>query len=379
MDIAIITLHKVPNYGSALQAYATQEYIKQLTGANVFIIDYKFPNKYHHKHRKQKSFQQKIKMHFGMIRRYLFEKRRRMDSRFSMFWKEYFNLSSTYYDSVESLMCNPPYADLYVTGSDQVWNVNSLCNDPILYCNFAIEGSKCISFGASFTTKSLPEKYKADVKKWLLKYTAIGVRELSSLHILEDLDLNKGIPIMNTCDPTLLLTANDYHRIAEDSIIKFDEEYIFVYFLSYAYHPEPALSKVIKILEKKYSCRIVVLCDKKIDYSGKFHQIFGIGPCEFVYLFEHAKFVVTSSFHGTMFSVINRKPFITIIPQSDDNDSRALDFLKVVGLEARGIKSNNINPIFSLTDPYTPEVEHNLETFISSSKDFLKNAIYERR
>lgn len=375
MKVSIITLHKVLNYGSALQAYATQEYLKDTFGADVELVDYKFPNAFHRANRKKKTTIKKVEIQLGLFRRYLTEKRYRMDKRFQQFWDTYFQLTPQFYTTVQSVISNPPIADLYITGSDQVWNTNSLCNDPIMYCRYAPEGSKKISFGASFTNKSLPDKYRTDVRKWLSEYTAIGVREQSSLDILQDLNLDSNIELFNTCDPTLLLSAKDYHKLAEDSIVRIDYEYIFVYFLSYAYHPEPAISNVIKALVKEFGYKVVVLCDKKIQYQGPFKQVYGIGPCEFAYLFEHAKFVVTSSFHGTMFSIINRIPFITILPQEGKEDRRSADFLRVVGLEDRGVKADAKKIDIPLCNPYTNDVESKIISYINKSKQFLGRVI----
>lgn len=368
MKVGIITLHKVVNFGSALQAYALQHYLKKILDLNsrVEIIDYKFPNSYHFY-----SFQEQIK---NCLRR-LYNIFRKRTCRFNFFYRTFFIQTPKSYKSVKSIFRDPPVYDLYVTGSDQVWNVVVLKNDPVMYCCFAPDTAKRIAFGASFSAKSLSPLYYELTRKRLNKYSFIGVREATGLSILENLKLDNGIVKANTCDPTLLLDAKDYFEIASYSKITIKGDYILVYFLNYAYQPEPAMSIAINDAVRNLKCRVIKIGNPGFSYSGAYRSYNDIGPCEFAYLFKNAKYVITSSFHGTMFAVINRKPFVAILPDESASDCRIKDFLLSVNLISQGVYSNDIGHTYSYASPFTSEIELCLDKYINSSKNFLKNAV----
>jgi hypothetical protein len=373
MRIGIITIHKISNYGSVLQAYALQKYIQQLiANSEVEIIDYVYPNKYH---KEKRRFIKWLKSIFRVCRDYLFRGKWFSSRRFAEFRSKYLNLTSQTYQSIRQIQTNPPCYDLYITGSDQVWNVETLKNDPTMYCVFAPVKSKKIAFGASFAINSLPEKFCIEIKNRLSNYSYIGVREKSGFEILEKLDLPIHIQKMCTCDPTLLLTANDYNVLAQQSKIQINRKYILVYILGYAYSPEPAISIIAEKLAKQLNYEIIVLGSVKFNYKGKCKRIYGCGPYEFLSLFQHASFVLTSSFHGTMFSLIYRIPFISVLPLQNHTDSRIKDVLSIVGLEQRGIFCTDTNPIINISNPYGNDFEVKFNDYVRQSKDFLQRAV----
>lgn len=372
MKIGIITLHKVPNYGSALQAYALQCYLKRSTGADVELIDYRYPNKYHGN---DINFFYKIKRNLRRLYYFILRKNYKRNILFKSFYANYFNLSSNCYKSIEEINNTPPVYDIYVTGSDQVWNINTLKADPVMFCDFAPAKSLRISFGASFAIKSLPIDYYSKYRKLLAQYSYIGVREHSSLNILEELELPNNINILLTCDPTLLLNAAEYGKLANHSKIKISDDYILIYLLNYAYNPEPAISILTEKVADFLNYKVILLGVPKFSYNGKYKIILDAGPCEFLYLFKNAKFVVTSSFHGTMFSLINRVPFFSILPDSNNDDCRIKDILSVLGLERQGIPRNKQNTYINFSNPFDELFEKKFNDYINKSKNFLKQAI----
>lgn len=373
MRIGIITLHKVLNFGSALQAYALQHFLEKQGYTETELIDYKYPNKFHKG--KFKLDKPTIRIFLGTLKDFIFNKRRDTNRRFRDFYKEYFNLSPQEYKSIEQIEKDPPLYDLYITGSDQVWNVNTLKNDPVMYCSFAPQNAEIISFGSSFTNKTLPVKYQEDVKRRLKRYKKIGVREQSSIEILIDLGLTSHKEVMVTCDPTLLLTKEDYHELALKSELKIEDDFILVYGLTYAYNPEPALSSIVDDVARQLNCKVYTLWFRHPHFKSEHKEIWGIGPCEFCYLFEHAKFIITSSFHGTMFSVINRKPFVSIVPRKNEKDTRIKDFLDKVGLKQNYVFADSTDYQLNMENVYNNSVEDNISSIISESKDFLLSAL----
>jgi len=372
MKIGIITLHRLINYGSALQAYALQKYIEQNINKDVEIIDYIYPNKDYRVH---KSF---YKWCRGIVRTFLdYTKRHKIRGlrKFRDFRKDFFKLSKSYKDDEELLSAQPKY-DLYITGSDQVWNVNTLRNNPIMYCMFAPDGAKIISFSASFGTNTLPDRFKGVIRERLNRYKYIGVREKNSLKILEDLQLNCSIKKFFTCDPTLLLSANDYVDIVSKSELNIEDDFILVYKLDYSFSADPALTIVADYAAEYFGCRIIHIGHHKFHYSHNCEYVTGIGPSDFLYLFNHAKYIVSSSFHGTMFSIIYRKPFTSILPKDDNSDCRIQDILEQIGLNENGIRCNNRTPNIITDNPFNDELNDKLQKYIELSKKELTQAIY---
>ena len=378
MKIGIITVHRHYNYGSALQAWALQKAIEKMCpGVTVEFIDYKYPNKFH-KDRNKKSLGYNIRkmawtFRDNFLRGKLFQKKRFRD-----FQKKYLKVSDVSYPDYESLEQNPPVYDLYVTGSDQVWNPVTLKNDPAFYCAFSSSGRK-IAYAASFTIDKLPATTENVIRDWIQAYSCIGIRERSGLNILKQLNLSGDVVVQNTCDPTLLLSDADYAEIYKDSRVKIDTDYILVYNLNYAFDNHPAIDDAINIVQKRYSIPVIILGNPKIAINGPHKSLFSIGPSEFVYLFKHAKYVVTSSFHGIMFSIVFRKPFVAVVPSSKSKDKRLTDALLMLGLSSRGIRADEHVTDIPIENPYTKEVEAKIGTFINDSKQFLCDAIYNSK
>lgn len=370
MRIGIITIHRLVNFGTALQAYALQRYLQKTTVHQVEIIDYVFPNSFH---KKPKTIIKRMRGYARLMLDYLFEKKHKYKKNFRRFQNKYFCLSAEHYPTVKSLEKNPPIYDIYITGSDQVWNTKTVNNDANFYLCFASKGKPKISFSACFSNTALESKYKSSVKERLSDYKFIGVRENSAVDIIKDLHIPQEIIVRNTCDPTLLLSKEDYSAISAESDLSIKGKYILVYILMYAFDPYPALGEVLKHVQEQTSLPIIVIGDRRFKYDGKYKFIKGIGPADFLFLFEHASYVVTSSFHGTMFSLIYRKPFTAISP--DAGDSRINDVLEVIGLTDNLVHNNEERPICSTTNPYNDVVEKKICNFIKSSKEFLNTAI----
>lgn len=374
MNIGIITMHRVQNYGSALQAYALVAYLQKL-GHHVETIDYVFPNSYHLK-KAIPSLKGRIKLWIReTLRSLLVEPFLQRNHKFIVFRRAHLSLSKKEYKSKEYLKACPPYFDLYITGSDQVWNESKIFNDDSFFCDFALKDKKIISFGASITTNKLTDTYAERLKKQLAKYSAIGVREKSSLPLIQKLGLSQNIQVLNTCDPTLLLESTDYDNLASESKVKIDYDYILVHQLEYNFSAEPAISEVINSAKKHYGCGIIMIDHMFKKLADGDHKVCNLGPNEFIWLFKHAKAIVTSSFHGTMFSVIYRKPFVSIAPPKGHLDSRITDTLVGMGLTDHLVYNNGEKISINWNANYTDIQEKQITAYIEKSKEFLKENI----
>ena len=326
--IDIITLHRIVNYGSVLQAYATQ-YVFRKKGLEVEFIDY-YPERMHLKgmlkriKNKNEKFKKNILLRnlarLIMIPSYL--------KRFYVF-KKFINknlkMTSCVYRTEKEVIENPPVADFYCTGSDQVWNSewNERIDRPF-FLDFDTNGKKCFAYAASFGKGKLDDWEKDETKRLLKKYSEISMRELSGVEILKDLGLNGAI---NLIDPTLLLNDEQWSELTSDKYEK--EEYIFVY----------NLNRNKKIDE--YAERISKSKNLPIYYvSYAYHEFYKNGKMkcnvkveDFLSLIKNAKYVITDSFHATAFSINFNTQFMIVFPEK--YSTRVKSILEITGLESR--------------------------------------------
>lgn len=373
MRIGIITMQSIYNYGSALQSYALQTFLEKELKCEAELINYKYPNSFQKK-QVHRSLYQKIRDLISDILFIVLPTRVRKRKRFEEFWKLFFHLSREY-ESKDAIFSNPPIYDIYMTGSDQTWNLNGTKCDPTFFCGFAPVNSRKVAFSASFAHDKLPKGSEQFVKDNLKGYTHIGCREYSSLTLLESLKM-ENVELLNTCDPSLLLSCEDYNKLELHSKISLPQRYILVYYMGYAFPPQPAFNRILQLVEEHYQLPVMYLGGVSRHDSNKNHfHIDGIGPCEFLSLVKNATYVLTSSFHGTMFAIIYRKPFTSIIAPKWHSDHRLSDLSKSIGMECNFIAGDDNNKIPSFSDPFTKENLELLNDYIFKSKEFLSRSI----
>ena len=329
--IGTITFHSSYNHGSVLQAYALQEYITKKYG------DYFRYDIINLRTKRQKDYYNKP---FGfydiksIVKKIIYRKFKKQlaDARYNyeQFINKYLNITKEYADKKELESAGLKY-DYYISGSDQIWNYPILDFDWSYFLEFCKNGKK-ISYAASMGPNKIDkEEITADrIKADLKEYSNISVREKSSLEMIENLTKRSDIEV--NIDPTLLLDKTDWDRIAKNRLIK--DEYILLYDLKNnkkAYY-------IAEYLSKKYSLPIVVVKNEYLIDKG-FENIirrYDAGPLEFLSYVKYAKIVVSSSFHGNVFSIIFKKPFLAV---GGKNDNRIRDLLKMAGLESRSVNT----------------------------------------
>lgn len=371
--IGILTMHKVINSGSALQAFALQKEL-EILGFDSEIIDYKFPNAAHvnlgRMHRilneyAPRWFQYLYQLHcLGSVPD---DKKRFM--RFSDFYKRNLKLSRHSYPSVRSLEKNPPKYDLYMTGSDQVWNPKHIKNDASFLFSFLKGKEPRVSYAASFTTSELPSSVFPIFAHLLPKYNYISVRESSGIALA--LKLGASDPKL-VCDPTLLITKDVYSNIAKQSKIKPAGKYILAYILTYAYDPYPYIRYIIDDVKKQLGLPVIFI--QSHHNEDKVDRIINDeGPCEFLWLFEHAEFIITTSFHGTAFALIFEKPFYSVVSSETATDSRVVSLLQQVH-RTDSILVCNRDRVTEMPPQQTINNEY-LKNFRKESIDILKDML----
>lgn len=369
MKICTITCHDVSNYGASLQAFALQYYLESL-GHEVKIIDYKpnYQNQYkfstnideespYYDYFIRFPFLKYIKGCLNYLRKYPTRKRTKY---FNIFIRKYLHLTQRY-TCVEDLRSNPPQADIYIAGSDQIWSTK-LPNgkDPAFYMQFGGNHIKRISYAASFGTTPKPEILPL-VKELLLGIDKISVRETSGLKILNSM----GYSGTHVFDPVFLLSSIEWVKALRFNSrdIKIKGKYILVYDIGIKM---PEKEKFTKLLAQQYNCPIVSVNGLKTNSYADVN-INNAGPEDFVNLIANAQAIVADSFHATSFSIIFHKPFYTFYKLG--NISRMADLLESLGLSER------LNPSHLLQNPDWEDVEKKLTINIKRSKQFLLDNI----
>lgn len=372
IKVGIITMHKVLNAGSALQAWALYRKVEQL-GYSCEIIDYLYPNHFHISQRQQSDIKQCLIIQFiKRLKFFLLYRTRTQRRRFATFWQSAWKSSVTTYSTPERLQQDPPIYDIYMVGSDQVWNPEYMYGDPSYFCTFAGKKPR-ISYASSFAKAEIPTELYQRYKEFLLPFSSISVREEGGRGIVQRLT---GKDATIVCDPTLLLTKSDYEPLIAQSEIKIKKPYLLAYILSYAYNPYPTIHKVIEQISKDRNLRVIYLLANSIDDYHIGSSITNAGPNEFLHLIAEAECIVTSSFHGVAFALNFEKEFYTILPKNTDTSNRIYSLLKIVGALDRIVVNE---PKFTLPKHTTKreEIFQKIQQYRDTSIEYLEKSLKE--
>lgn len=375
MKIGIITIHRIYNYGSVLQTFAIQHFL-QMRGHNCEIIDYLFPNNYHRRPHNEShnpiNIRERIKRLFlkGMFAIPLKLQHRRTDR----FVERYLNLSAKQYAAPSAFSSEDPQYDVYISGSDQIWNPRFCHGDPSFFLMFAPQNKLKIAYASSFGVTSLPAEYMDMYRKYLNTYDAIGVREESSLHIVHEL-LQKPVPAQYVLDPTFLLTAEEWTKILPAKRI-ISDKYILCYFLNYSFEAFPYIEKLAQHISSMTGYKIIRVGRPPINMRNPHTKfIVAASPEQFASLIKHAALVLTTSFHGTAWSALFHVPLFSVVESKMASDVRQIDLLKQLGMEDRILGLNDPYPTAEqLPFDYTAASER-LQELRKSSIDFLLNVL----
>lgn len=371
MKIKTITCHNVYNYGASLQAYALMHYLEN-TGHDVEIIDYlpDYKKVYNFTKVPQKGKMAKMIRIMPFLKRLLALIHNRKTIRllpkkkyFDSFTRNYLHLTSRQYNDYRDLEKNPPYADLFIAGSDQIWNTahgNGI--DPAFYCLFEKIKDKCITYSASFGISQIPSEHEDFVRQSLRHFRAISVREKTGADIIA----RYGIESQIVVDPVFLLRKKEWMDLCKKDLS--GDRYLLLYDFKLN---DPEVEKVARKVAEERCLKIYSIYSTP-KYADRFLK--KVGPIEFLELVKGADFVVSTSFHATAFSVLFEKDFYTFAQKGEENSSRMSDFLSSIGLESRFLmNSDNIVP----SQPVDYKLVRNkLEISVEYSKKWLLNNLY---
>ena len=387
--IGIVSCYNHPNYGSMLQAFATQEVIKKI---GYEPITYKLDDLMNYSVHSKILYYIRRLTNISILREKI---RRIISARIGRLDKEYQNgiitrkaaFDKFCQEKIELSELNKTRSDLtdlsktmdaVVVGSDQLWHPRNLELD-LYSLSFVPKGVKKISYATSIGTNKIPTYTKEEYRKFLMDFHSISVRENTAKNILDELQIQKKIEVV--LDPTLLFSGNDWKdkfNIREDS----KNEYIFCYFLGV----NPRHREIANDISRKTGLKIVTLknLDEYVLKDKEFGQLYpyDVGPVGFLNLINNAKYVLTDSFHGSVFSILFHKQFIVFDRFRKNNkestNSRIFSLMNIVGLEKYYITDDKLNfeKVFNVIDKSIKyeNVEKKIENERKKSINYLVNS-----
>jgi len=331
MKIAVITRHAITNYGSLLQTYATQKVLQNM-GHEVAIIDY-IRNDEDYSTITKVLLKKSPKWNSNPIMRAIYYTIQSpeyilMGKKFEKLRKKNLLLTKTKFNNLDQLTREKPIADIYCTGSDQVWGpIGYELYDPAYFLAFTGPEDKCISYAASFGKTVFDEKTKAAYSELLKKYITLTVREKSAFEIVRYMGFGD---VRQVLDPTLLLTCEEWN-----SLIK--KEILTKYVLIYQLHTNLKMDQYAKDFAKKVGLPLIRITPTPhhIVRGGKPVLLPDLGI--FLSYIKNAEYMITDSFHGTAFAINFNTQFIDINPGL--TATRNLSILELTGLTNRMLTS----------------------------------------
>ena len=352
--IGILTFHRAHNCGALLQAFALQEFLKK--DYNPFFLDYYSKYVYNQYKILKPLGKNPIKIPFRLYTNLKF---------YNLHKQKYYN----YTRFIEQNLNIHPLSfyktcDSIIVGSDQVWNPNITGGVDKFYTLSFFKGKiNKISYAASFGNKNYLLENKNKFKLKLSDFDFISVREEDSKVPLENI-INKNVDVV--LDPTLLLSKEKWDEYLDKKIV--NEKYV----LAYNIEPNKRYINLVNYVAKEKKCKIIYFDKENIGYKYPLFSAYSFDPFDFINLIKNAEYIVTTSFHATVFSIIFNKQF-WVIPHAQTG-ARVINLLSQFNLNYRIIKNDNFEHIF-LDEVNYKMVNKQLELERKKSADWLKNSL----
>lgn len=359
MKIGILTYHNARNIGAALQAYALQKSISKL-GIKSEIIDYRCNHLDKVYEIKKITKLRSIKDIIKWVM--MWDNPNKLKKKFDYFNNNFQQISDKVYNR-ETI--KESHYDIYIVGSDQVWNMNLNGNDLTYILDFVSKPKRKVSYAASFGYKNVPSRFVDETKKYISCLDDISVREVSGNKIVKKLTGKEAQVVL---DPTLLLESTEWVELELPRI--YQKDYILLYIVA----STPSALKFAKELGYKHNCDVLCIHNSYKKKSGVIN-IRDCSPQEFLSYIKYAKFVVSTSFHGICFSIIYNKDFFYELDEKiNNNNSRIETLISMLNLWERRIRSGKVNQENNID---FNEVNLLLENQREKSINFLKGLCYK--
>ena len=368
MKAGLVTFYHIHHYGALFQAAATERAVEHF-GWDCEIVDY-FVNQDNALFKRPTGLGSAAHdAHTALHYKALSERYQR----FERFSRDHLRISEHHYESFDELAAAELPYDLILSGSDQIWNPKIFPDgrfDPVFFGTFSQK--RRIAYAPSFGIPVIPEGMRAELKGYLDGFSHVSVRETQGREIVRDVS-GRDVPVV--LDPTLLLTAEQWASMANHPADYPTGGYILCYCIS----RPGALTPYIDRLSRETGLPVVQLCGIRQKVHPKARQILDAGPAEFLDLFRNAAYVVTNSFHGTVFSVQFHRPFFTTVSPAElsaPERSRTVSILSRLGLADRVIGKGDTAELLA---PIRWEaVEEALAVGREDSLNYLQSALENR-
>lgn len=366
--ILTLTTQFANNQGAILQCYALQHFLSKVDGVDCLVIDYypkgaerswvalPFP-------KTLKQFLKNIYTLFNV--KWMIGKKKKCKV-MREFIKNYIVTTPQKYDR-NAILSNPPKADFYICGSDQIWNF-VIFDDMTYYFDFVdkVPGAKRIAYAASLSDPWNEDQGKK-VNPFLEKFSELAIREVGHVSLVQKYAPSKDVKWV--CDPVFLLLTSQWDEIAVGP--HETEPYILCYFLNIDSKAVEFVNKMKKLTG--YKVINLVLSSREKFKSDKL--VYAYTPKEFVGYIKHASFIITNSFHCSAFSSMYRKNF-RFIPKSWANE-RLTSLEELFGYKV--IMTQEMINKFTVEDmPLDYSKAGKMDDFIAQSKKYLLHSIDER-
>ena len=361
LKVKMLTFHNAENYGATLQAYALKETLKKL-GTNPSFVNYE--NKAilsDYKLIRTNS----LKSFFSSL--WFLPRNLKRKISFKSFSDACLDTNSKKYTEISQIEQDIEDTDIFVAGSDQIWNPELTGGLSDIYTlNFETDKNiKRLIYGASLGNEELLQKHALDFKAKTEKLDYISVREQSIINQLENIC---GKKIEQVIDPTLLLDKYDWDKLILNNAttnLK-GKKYILVYTL----FESDQVTKIANYISKLTGLKVIHF-RKYNAYNNEYMSLYSKGPIDFVNAFKNAEYIITNSFHGTVFSIIYEKKFYSVLPK--EREGRIKDLLETLSLDCRIVeKIENINSDENIDYTFAKD---KIEEMKSQSIEYLKKGV----
>lgn len=359
--IGVLTFHRAYNFGAVLQTYAVQQAVRSISKSlDVSVIDYRcdrIETWFHSKSIRSKlltifwycfhhSFYIEIKLKGKLFS--TFTKKHLCLSKKCASWKDFYNTF-----------------DAIIVGSDQIWNLDMTQNDITFFLPYN-NGAKKLSYAASFGKSEFSEEQTGIVRKYVPSFDSVLIREEAGVQFAERL----GIIGQKVVDPTLLLNKQQWEMLCEPCSVT--KPYILLYIVA----KETYSISLAKKIAQKEGWDVIYVDPPRHNIEGTI-RMKAVGPAEFLWLIQHAELVVTTSYHGLIFSLNMNTPFLYEMAHVEGNtNSRLEEVAASYNLYNYAIRSDDIDR-YTKADYDWDRINAAVEANRAASMKILKQSIEE--
>lgn len=380
--VGLITVHNGINFGTALQTFATYTAVER-AGYSCTLIDYMYPAEYHLSKaaRGENEKMKNLLIRFPVLISFLLFLKHVLEGSFwglhqqKRKFSDFINrISKTKPYDMISIVKDPPSFDIFMTGSDQCWNPRYMHHDLSMLLNFVSDETPKLAYAASFGSSEIGPEFREEYRKYLLRYDFLSVREKSGCPLIEKLTGRKDA--LYVLDPTFLLKKSDWLDLITAKPSFEEGKFILCYILDYVFEPYPALTDMINEVRKTYNLPLVFIGKNKYPHDAGVTTVLDAGPEDFLNLMAGAAFVITTSFHGTAFSINFRKDFLAVLNPNASLDDRVSNILKATGMQARGVVlGHSVKDAIKEKTCYSAQNEKIIESLRNESMSFLSESL----